>query len=444
MDRRHFISRSFGVGGLLAAGRLALDPSPAWAAPSNTGYQIGQLFPKLRGLDQYDRATSPHVLSNRWTVLDFCPWWCSPCRESAKHHAAFSAFMNEQGIPFHVLSVVTDNLFGGASNREDAERWAVVFGLDHDIVMHCGGNEASPLRRQIALAVWQANQPPYPPAFPFYVLIDPSGVIRYYQMGADLNALQFALEGLTATTLDRMWPQIGSSSVVQGLGWPAAVLPTHVTGVRSDGVPFDETLDGNGSGQLVVLEGNGLESGFAPGDLGFSLDAAVSMHFMPASPPAGRVYRLAISPGVSILRETLEPHPGGNMFAGSAQLTLGNDGTIDLVCEPFRNYVPADADAWNWRRIETGVYYEPSMPYTAALQLEADVAAAAATLPGAVVDRVRELLEGVRARLRQRDYAAAAEKAEKAAGELASAGAAIVLRMNAASLANLPQGSGNV
>ena len=429
MDRRSFIRRSFGAGALLATGQLALESSTVSAAAPATGFQVGQVIPKLRAFDQYDRAASLRDNSDRWTLLDVCPWWCQPCRESAAHHAAFSAYMNEQGIPFQVLTVLTANLFGGASNRDDAERWAVVFGLERDVVLHCAGDETSPLR-QIVLQLWQANQPQFgPAAYPTYAILDPSGVIRHYQLGAGLNALQSALAELTASTLTGEWN--GPPTELRGLA-RAAVLPARVTGVRSDSVPIDETLDGDGVGQFGSLFADSLMVGFTPGEPGFSLDAPLSIHFMPATPPVGGVYRLVASPEVSILPVT---YPLAEGVAGSAQLTSWPDGSLELVCEPFRSYLPADADAMPWPTIQLGVYYAPTKPYSASMQLDADVAAA--TLPVAVATKVHALLQSVRDQLGKRDFAAAADKAAKAAAALQLAGAPMMLKLNAASLANL-------
>src|SRR4029450_5848215 len=111
--------------------------------------------------------------------------------------------------------------------------------------------------------------------------------------------------------------------------------------------------------------------------------------------------------------------------------------TVELVGQPFRSYLPPDAnDSW-WVAVKHGLYYEPMTLYSAGLQLGAEVVAAAATLPGAVVAEVRTVLQGVRDKLRLRDFAAAADKAAKAADALELAGARVTLRMSAKSLANL-------
>ena len=71
--------------------------------------------------------------------------WCGPCQVSAAWHAQFSDYINEQGIPFHVLTVLTEDPSSGPTDQADAQSWATKFDLQDDIVMHASGDASSPL-----------------------------------------------------------------------------------------------------------------------------------------------------------------------------------------------------------------------------------------------------------------------------------------------------------
>jgi hypothetical protein len=435
MDRRSFMKGSLGAGAALATGGLLQAPTALAAKGASTGYQVGQRFPVFQGLDQYNRLASLRDFAGSWTLLDVCTWWCSPCRALAENHAAFRDHINASGIPFRLLSVIVEDRFGGVSVRDDAENWAVRFDLGDDIVIHCAGDPASTLR-QINSAVALANG--QTPGYPAYVLIDPSGVLRFHRGNIPLETVQAKLSEFTGVTIpEREWPIVETFPWLfpDDISFAIPALPVDVTGSRSNGDQIDETVDDDGRGTTVELGGNfvavGFDTGYAPG---FNLDQPLTMQFHP-TPYADElgVYRLHVSSDVAIAEiDPISFEP--TWIPGTAQVSWLEDATLELVCDPFRDHLRADADAFNYPFLRIGIYHMPTTPYTGTLQLEADVTADGA-LPGTIKDQVNKLLQSVRSKLAARDHAAAADKAARAANALQQAGAQPVLRINSAWLA---------
>jgi hypothetical protein len=180
LDRRQFLTAS-AVGGVTLAGSSVLGVGSALARGA-TRWSVGQTAPSVSGYDQYDGRTKLRRLSGSWALLDVCAGWCEFCQQTASSLPAFIASINEQGVPLKLLTVMSQNFEGGSpspSDQRDAERWATIFGYEgRGSVLHCGGSAGSPLY-PLVYKIAEANGNSSA-GFPCYVLIDPTGVVRYF------------------------------------------------------------------------------------------------------------------------------------------------------------------------------------------------------------------------------------------------------------------------
>jgi peroxiredoxin len=244
-NRREFLKASIGtttaVAAASVAGACAPEPStpPPTTAPVPSGYAVGQLLPPIVGANQYGGTSSSADYRGSWVLIDFCPWWCMPCIASARQHAEFLRSVRAAGVDLRILPVVVQDMNERASERNHAEEWTSTFGLSSEIALHCDGDDRSPLLGLVGeFAV--ANGHPNPVGgYPTYVLVDPSGVIRHYQVSSDLDEVQAALAQLTGTSLTGTWPVLSPAFP----SWQnVEVAEVNATGALYDGTPFDHTF----------------------------------------------------------------------------------------------------------------------------------------------------------------------------------------------------------
>jgi thiol-disulfide isomerase/thioredoxin len=164
------------------------------------GYRIHDTAVQISAPDQQNNVASltDCLDGAAWVWIDICAGWCAPCMETAKRTPSFLAHVNGQGLKLKVFSVLTDSGNMAPSAQRDADRWANRFNLT-DPVVHCGGDPDSDLRELVsryALANGSTS-----PGYPTSVLVDPKGVIRYYQLGIDFALLQSHLAQYSGQTL---------------------------------------------------------------------------------------------------------------------------------------------------------------------------------------------------------------------------------------------------
>jgi thiol-disulfide isomerase/thioredoxin len=209
LDRREFLTKGAAAGvGALAGGSL-LNAAVASGA-TEKGFAIGEKALKISAHDQYEGKTTVSHLSGRWVLLDVCARWCPPCNAAADQYAALVAEANSHGIALSTVSALIEGEVEGEhiqegipSTRADAEFWAVRYGYERETVLHCGGSTEAPLYKLIG-RVCGFNG--FPPAYPCYLLIDPTGVVRYFQRGANTNEMKGALASLTGVPLPGFYP----------------------------------------------------------------------------------------------------------------------------------------------------------------------------------------------------------------------------------------------
>ncbi len=443
MDRRSFLARAAGGAVLAGAGRTLFEATGVAAGNKpTTGFAVGQVLPDLPGLDQYNRSASLKDKARRWTLLDVCAWWCGPCQQSAQLHAPFSEYMNSQGLPFRVLTVLIDSFdLNGITAQPDAELWSDRFHLTDDLVLHSGGVASAPLRslaRDLALANGQ------PAGYPTYALIDPAGLIRYFRQGADLNDLQAKLAEFSGKTLTHDWtiPDAQENFRVAG------VRPLTVTGSLSDGTAVADThTELAGTAAATEIDSNTLFPTIVDETYrGFALDSSLTLNATLDPPPNdGWLYLLELGPEVSVASLFDDGFGGGSLGAFNptpAALQWQPNGSVDFVCEPFGNTVSADTGLVPAAAVRFKAYYVSSTAYYVSGLLDTAVANDA-VLSSAVKGEVRDLLGSLRDQLGKRDFTKAASKAAKALTRLQQGGATGPLLINATSLASYLAGQGH-
>ena len=203
LDRREFLVKSAATSAALAGAGVLHVPA-ALGAAKPTGWAVGDKAPKISGLDQYEGKGSLSHLHKRWVLLDVCATWCGPCNLGAGHFARLTAEANSLGIPFSLFTVLREGASNGSpSNRGQAEAWAHRYGFERESVLQCGGSGTSPLFKLIE-DISAANG--VESAFPCHLLIDPSGVVRYFQQGFDTEKLKTELANLTGVSLPGKYP----------------------------------------------------------------------------------------------------------------------------------------------------------------------------------------------------------------------------------------------
>jgi hypothetical protein len=440
LGRRDFLARSFGAGAVLATVGIS-DVSKAFALTAPTGFKVGQVLRPISGIDQYNATRRSTAYRSSWFLVDLCPWWCGPCQSSATQHAAFRQYIQANGIPFHIFSVVVEDQNHKVSTRLDAERWAETFDLCHDIVLHDNGNVQSPLRNlftQFAIANGNSS-----PAYPCYALVDPAGVIRYYQAGADLDQIQAELAAMTGKTLTQTWTLPLPPPI------PTAKLAATITinGQYDDSSPINETIDFNAPGPDFALYGPGILplSGFT-----YALTTATVHNFDPTtplkltftqtSPPVAFPYtrlsgvanEVAYAPNDAFNGSQLPVTTDPNLTFYDSGVVATDPGGVSLDLEPIATAFPQDVGGHDWSTVWFDATVNSptperwSMAYSLTDTLIGDVtnSSLSATTKTSVIANLKQ----TRVAIRARNFAAAATYAQRAENKLAAAGADLALQ----------------
>lgn len=139
--------------------------SPPWASqlkPLTLNEQPSQDFPQLKG-GHVDPSLSTAALQERWTLINFWSFTCAPCLVELP--ALNQLALGWQGPEF---SIVTVNLDEG-----DAVEQAKRFLLDNEITLTTVYDTDKSLK-----AAFNVD------AYPYHVLVDPSGHVVWSDLGA--------------------------------------------------------------------------------------------------------------------------------------------------------------------------------------------------------------------------------------------------------------------
>lgn len=407
-------------------------------------------MPTIAGRNAFGGTSRSSELRGSWVLVDLCPWWCIPCRSSAEKQTEFVRYVRSAGIDLRILAVVVEDSGERPSDRFDAERWAARFGLTSEIVLHCDGDAASPLR---GLVDRFAAPTGATPGYPTYVLLDPAGVIRGYFTTSDLNVIQAALATLTRKQLTRTW-EIGDLVPDQLISLVGSV---RVTGRSLAGATIDNTMElGSGAavgpevsvfpffdsyGPLLNSYGTGVLAftSFDPETgavqlLQFDPDTPVTLTYGPETPPAGSQYRRAIGTTAELLLVPDDAYGESGAIDIDESKTLAVTGTVTEGPDGWTLTVPPTRSLLGERTFSFFAVRQRdwplrwAMPYTLADELIEDVATRGFAPADTVA--ITSDLRSVQTALGARNYAAAATAGSSAAGRVAAAGAALELLLD--------------
>jgi thiol-disulfide isomerase/thioredoxin len=432
LDRREFLAKS-AVGGLaLTGGGLSLATS---AVASSRGYAVGQKVASIVGPDQYERRTKLSSYLGRWVLLDVCTTWCVPCIETAASLPAFARSVNEQGVPFSVVTTLLQGpVTGRASTQGDAEVWAAYFGYErNDAVIHCDG-EATPL--------YQLNRRFEEPtgnnedSFPCYALIDPAGVVRFVG-GVELDTILGVLGESAGVELVGSWP-LGTANPPFFADMKSVTATFGLLG----GGQVSDTLPVGGSGPAFSVSAVNGSNGSSIAALQ-ALNGSVTLHLTegvsidPNAPiritverDFDRSYRGAIAPlgeGENVIEVTVDGKAGQapndigwygtretTEAEKSAWYTNGRDGTTFATVPFTLNELQETPGAGRLNTLT--VFFNGfvhALPYHLSKQLAESVSSPG--VPLSVQTKVVGLLRKARQNMAQRNFSGAANLATQAA-----------------------------
>lgn len=122
---------------LYSAGKGGGGP---WTPPDNTwdlaeppsdlageGFDGGEVPPDLRLTDQHGDEVSLWQFYGKVVLLDISTMWCAPCREIAQDAQATQDEFGPEGFVY--VTVLQQNVDGGAPTVDDLRQWADYYGI---------------------------------------------------------------------------------------------------------------------------------------------------------------------------------------------------------------------------------------------------------------------------------------------------------------------------
>ncbi|HEX4437070.1 MAG TPA: twin-arginine translocation signal domain-containing protein [Solirubrobacteraceae bacterium] len=419
LDRREFLTKSAATGVALAGGSLL--HVPAALGSTAKGYAVGNKALKIAGLEQYEGKTTLSKLHHRWVLLDVCAVWCGPCNGAAEQYAPLVAEANEKGVPLSVLTVLREgSVVGKASTRTQADSWAIKYGYERESVLHCGGSVESPLFKLVE-EISAANGVEV--AFPCHLLIDPKGVVRYFQQGADTEKLKTELAKLSGVPLSGVYEELPFVNP------PKVESATFSFGVQGKGTVAETLAVGQKSANctLSVQEGNGRAVAFLTLAAGTEVDLSTPISITLQTNPL-RTYLEAVQPGESYFPLGLWDGTPEEGFANNVAVG-GRNSVIDLADGSGSGISPVSqaqlvhgeglGEAWgqpaNVIELELSFQTTPA-PYARSLQLSEQLAGEGGS------KTAQKLLVKARKDMAHHNFAAATTELTDATGILGFAG----------------------
>ena len=113
------------------------DPDEVWVAPENDwpsaappeglraeGFEVGEVVPDFRLLDQFDQTVSLWQFYGSVVVLDVSTMWCSPCQKLAESTEAMWQEHKDEGFVY--VTVLAQDVEGNPPDNADLNAWAAV------------------------------------------------------------------------------------------------------------------------------------------------------------------------------------------------------------------------------------------------------------------------------------------------------------------------------
>lgn len=122
------------------------DPGAVWAPPptnawevsappeglSAQGYQVGQVPPDLRLVDQFGDEVSLWQFYGDVVLLDISTMWCAPCQELALHTQETQE--DYEGRGFTYVTVLQQDTEGGDVELSEVNQWVDAFGIEAPVL----------------------------------------------------------------------------------------------------------------------------------------------------------------------------------------------------------------------------------------------------------------------------------------------------------------------
>lgn len=110
---------------------------PGFAAAAQTGYAIGDTAPDFSSVNQDGLARTlygDYLETGRYTILDFCSMWCTPCQLATADIVPFTTDLAREGIYVSYIQLLMEDTTFAQADTADATLWADALGNPYDVL----------------------------------------------------------------------------------------------------------------------------------------------------------------------------------------------------------------------------------------------------------------------------------------------------------------------
>jgi thiol-disulfide isomerase/thioredoxin len=109
----------------------------ALPTPAQTGYGIGDTAPDIAAVNQQGEARTlyaDYLETGRYTILDFCAMWCSPCQLATEDIVPLTTDLAREGIYVNYIQLLMEDAAFNPADPADATAWANALGNPYDVL----------------------------------------------------------------------------------------------------------------------------------------------------------------------------------------------------------------------------------------------------------------------------------------------------------------------